>query len=119
MIPAKHTTGHGDPYDGLAAWWQCGRRVFIYHLDNNQVYVGFVVHLNYENPYLYPYMEFQRFKHHPMVAELFEGRQTRGLRRARDHRRRLAEPAETGGAGCGVAGLCGGYGQRAAHQGQP
>jgi electron-transferring-flavoprotein dehydrogenase len=35
--------------------------------------VGFVVHLNYENPYLYPYMEFQRFKHHPMVADLLEG----------------------------------------------
>ncbi|MHA6326843.1 electron transfer flavoprotein-ubiquinone oxidoreductase, partial [Roseivivax sp. CAU 1753] len=39
----------------------------------NQVYVGFVVHLNYENPHLYPYMEFQRFKHHPMVADLLEG----------------------------------------------
>jgi electron-transferring-flavoprotein dehydrogenase len=46
---------------------------FIYHLEKNQVYVGFVVHLNYENPHLYPYMEFQRFKHHPMVAELLEG----------------------------------------------
>jgi electron-transferring-flavoprotein dehydrogenase len=46
---------------------------FIYHLENNQVYVGFVVHLNYENPHLYPYMEFQRFKHHPMVAELLKG----------------------------------------------
>jgi electron-transferring-flavoprotein dehydrogenase len=32
-----------------------------------------VVHLNYENPHLYPYMEFQRFKHHPMVAELLKG----------------------------------------------
>ena len=46
---------------------------FIYHIDNNQVYVGFVVHLNYENPHLFPYMEFQRFKHHPMVAELLKG----------------------------------------------
>jgi electron-transferring-flavoprotein dehydrogenase len=35
--------------------------------------VGFVVHLNYENPHLFPYMEFQRFKHHPMVAELLKG----------------------------------------------
>jgi electron-transferring-flavoprotein dehydrogenase len=42
-------------------------------LDNNQVYVGFVVHLNYKNPHLFPYMEFQRFKHHPMVAELLKG----------------------------------------------
>ncbi len=46
---------------------------FIYHLENNQVYVGFVVHLNYKNPHLFPYMEFQRFKHHPMVAELLKG----------------------------------------------
>jgi len=46
---------------------------FIYHAENNQVYVGFVVHLNYKNPYLFPYMEFQRFKHHPMVAELLKG----------------------------------------------
>jgi electron-transferring-flavoprotein dehydrogenase len=35
--------------------------------------VGFVVHLNYRNPHLYPYMEFQRFKHHPMVADLLKG----------------------------------------------
>jgi electron-transferring-flavoprotein dehydrogenase len=57
--------------------WPLGKNAgggsFIYHLDNNQVYVGFVVHLNYENPHLYPYMEFQRFKHHPMVAELLKG----------------------------------------------
>ena len=57
--------------------WPLGRNAgggsFIYHFENNQVLVGFVVHLNYENPYLYPYAEFQRFKHHPMVAELLEG----------------------------------------------
>jgi electron-transferring-flavoprotein dehydrogenase len=35
--------------------------------------VGFVVHLNYKNPHLFPYMEFQRFKHHPMVADLLKG----------------------------------------------
>ena len=46
---------------------------FIYHLEGNQVLVGFVVHLNYKNPYLYPYMEFQRFKHHPLVADLLQG----------------------------------------------
>ncbi|MFN2306427.1 MAG: 4Fe-4S dicluster domain-containing protein [Paracoccaceae bacterium] len=46
---------------------------FIYHLENNQVYVGFVVHLGYKNPHVFPYMEFQRFKHHPMVAELLKG----------------------------------------------
>lgn len=57
--------------------WPLGKNAgggsFIYHFENNQVMVGFVVHLNYENPYLYPYAEFQRFKHHPMVAELLEG----------------------------------------------
>ena len=57
--------------------WPLGKNAgggsFIYHLEGNQVLVGFVVHLNYENPYLYPYMEFQRFKHHPLVAELLEG----------------------------------------------
>jgi electron-transferring-flavoprotein dehydrogenase len=46
---------------------------FIYALSDTELYVGFVVHLNYRNPYLYPYGEFQRFKHHPLVAELLEG----------------------------------------------
>ncbi len=61
-----HTMGW--PLDGNA-----GGGSFIYHASNNQVYLGFVVHLNYENPYLNPYMEFQRFKHHPMVADLLKG----------------------------------------------
>ncbi len=52
---------------------KAGGGSFIYHLDNNQVYVGFVVHLGYKNPHTFPYMEFQRFKHHPMVADLLEG----------------------------------------------
>ena len=46
---------------------------FMYHLDNNQVYVGYIVDLNYRNPYLYPYMEFQRFKHHPEIAKVLKG----------------------------------------------
>jgi electron-transferring-flavoprotein dehydrogenase len=37
------------------------------------VSIGFVVHLNYQNPHLYPYMEFQRFKHHPLIANVLEG----------------------------------------------
>ncbi len=57
--------------------WPLGRNAgggsFIYHGENNQVYLGFVVHLNYANPHVYPYMEFQRFKHHSMVAELLKG----------------------------------------------
>ncbi len=46
---------------------------FLYHLGDNQVYVGFVVHLNYKNPYLSPFEEFQRYKTHPDVARLLEG----------------------------------------------
>ena len=71
--PDKHQEGKVVHTMGWPLGRNAGGGSFIYHLDNNQVYVGFVVHLNYENPYLYPYAEFQRFKHHPMVAELLEG----------------------------------------------
>ena len=71
--PAKHRLGTVTHTMGWPLGSNAGGGSFIYHLENNQVYVGFVVHLNYKNPYLYPYMEFQRFKHHPMVAELLEG----------------------------------------------
>jgi electron-transferring-flavoprotein dehydrogenase len=71
--PEKHKPGKVVHTMGWPLGKNAGGGSFIYHLDNNQVYVGFVVHLNYENPYLYPYMEFQRFKHHPMVAELLKG----------------------------------------------
>ncbi|MEO7031870.1 MAG: electron transfer flavoprotein-ubiquinone oxidoreductase [Herbaspirillum sp.] len=46
---------------------------FLYHLDNNQVAVGYVVGLNYENPYLSPFEEFQRYKTHPEIRKFFEG----------------------------------------------
>ena len=46
---------------------------FLYHLNGNQVAVGFVVGLDYQNPHLSPYMEFQRFKHHPSIKSVFEG----------------------------------------------
>jgi electron-transferring-flavoprotein dehydrogenase len=46
---------------------------FLYHLENNQVAAGFVVGLDYQNPYLSPYLEFQRFKHHPAIVSTFEG----------------------------------------------
>tara|TARA_R110002049_G_scaffold29972_2_gene102049 strand:+ start:133139 stop:134788 length:1650 start_codon:yes stop_codon:yes gene_type:complete len=71
--PDKHNEGEVTHTMG----WPLGTKntggTFIYHLDNNQVYVGMIVDLNYKNPHLYPYMEFQRFKHHPMVAKLLEG----------------------------------------------
>ncbi|MCW8952714.1 MAG: electron transfer flavoprotein-ubiquinone oxidoreductase [Rhodospirillales bacterium] len=46
---------------------------FLYHLENNQVAVGFVVGLDYTNPFLSPYEEFQRFKTHPAIRGTFEG----------------------------------------------
>ena len=71
--PAKHRLGTVTHTMGWPLGSNAGGGSFIYHIENNQVYVGFVVHLNYQNPHLYPYMEFQRFKHHPMVAELLAG----------------------------------------------
>jgi electron-transferring-flavoprotein dehydrogenase len=57
--------------------WPLGRRAgggsFMYHMEDNLVSIGFVVHLNYTNPHLNPYMEFQRFKHHPLIAQVLEG----------------------------------------------
>ena len=46
---------------------------FLYHLENNQVAVGFVVGLAYSNPYLSPFEEFQRYKTHPAIRKFFEG----------------------------------------------
>jgi electron-transferring-flavoprotein dehydrogenase len=57
--------------------WPLDRRTyggsFLYHLENNQVAVGFVIGLDYENPYLSPFEEFQRFKTHPAIRPTFEG----------------------------------------------
>ncbi|MEP5152090.1 electron transfer flavoprotein-ubiquinone oxidoreductase [Planktotalea sp.] len=71
--PAKHNEGEVTHTLGWPLGFKNGGGSFIYHLDNNQVYVGYIVDLNYKNPYLFPYMEFQRFKHHPKVAALLEG----------------------------------------------
>lgn len=46
---------------------------FVYHAENNQVAVGFITGLDYENPYLNPFEEFQRFKTHPAIRGTFEG----------------------------------------------
>jgi electron-transferring-flavoprotein dehydrogenase len=71
--PAKHREGTVTHTMGWPLGGNAGGGSFIYHGENNQVFIGFVVHLNYKNPHLFPYMEFQRFKHHPVVAELLEG----------------------------------------------
>ena len=58
---------------GWPLGWKNGGGSFMYHLENNQVYVGYIVDLNYKNPHLYPYGEFQRWKHHPDIAGVLEG----------------------------------------------
>jgi len=71
--PARHQPGlvmH-------TAGWPLDRSTyggsFLYHLEDNQVSVGFVVGLGYENPYLSPYEEFQRHKTHPLIRQFLEG----------------------------------------------
>ncbi len=71
--PAKHQQGLVVHTQGWPMAEKAGDGSFMYHLEDNQVAIGFVVNLNYENPYLSPYDEFQRFKHHPMVKPYFEG----------------------------------------------
>jgi electron-transferring-flavoprotein dehydrogenase len=71
--PENHNEGEVTHTMGWPLGWKNSGGSFVYHLDNNQVYVGYIVDLNYKNPHLYPYMEFQRFKHHPKIAKLLEG----------------------------------------------
>jgi electron-transferring-flavoprotein dehydrogenase len=73
VAPEKHQQGlvqhsFGWPLDGTT-----GGGSFLYHVEDNLVAVGFVVHLNYQNPTLSPFDEFQRFKTHPMIRDTFEG----------------------------------------------
>ena len=73
VAPERHRKGlvqhsFGWPLDG----WTGGGS-FLYHFDDNLVSVGFVLHLNYTNPYLSPFEEFQRFKTHPLVRDTFAG----------------------------------------------
>ncbi|MCY4446544.1 MAG: electron transfer flavoprotein-ubiquinone oxidoreductase [Rhodobacteraceae bacterium] len=71
--PEKHQLGTVTHTAGWPLSRNAGGGSFIYHGQDNQISLGFVVHLNYANPYLFPYMEFQRFKHHPMISDLLEG----------------------------------------------
>lgn len=73
VSPEKHQPGLITHSFGWPLDMKTGGGSFVYHLPDNQVYVGFVVHLNYKNPYLSPFGELQRFKTHPDVAELLEG----------------------------------------------
>lgn len=73
ISPDKHTPGVVQHSFGWPLDNSTGGGSFLYHYGENLVSLGFVVHLNYTNPYLNPYQEFQRFKTHPLVAELLEG----------------------------------------------
>jgi electron-transferring-flavoprotein dehydrogenase len=73
VAPEKHRPGLTQHTFGWPLDSRTGGGSFLYHFDDNLVAVGFVVHLNYENPYLSPFEEFQRFKAHPLVRGTFEG----------------------------------------------
>jgi electron-transferring-flavoprotein dehydrogenase len=71
--PAKHQKGLIHHSFGWPLNISTGGGSFLYHYDDNRVAVGFVVHLNYDDPYLSPFDEFQRFKTHPSIRSLLEG----------------------------------------------
>lgn len=71
--PENHRPGLVQHSFGWPLGTSTGGGSFLYHLEDNQVAVGFVVHLNYKNPYLSPFEEFQRFKTHPAIRGTFEG----------------------------------------------
>ncbi len=70
---AQHHPGRVVHTIGWPMDWRTYGGSFLYHLENRQVAVGFVVGLDYENPYLSPFEELQRFKTHPAVRPTFEG----------------------------------------------
>ncbi|WP_339614470.1 electron transfer flavoprotein-ubiquinone oxidoreductase [uncultured Parvibaculum sp.] len=71
--PKKHKKGLVQHTMGWPLDNNTGGGSFLYHFGDNLVSVGFVVHLNYKNPYLSPFDEFQRFKQHQAVRDTFEG----------------------------------------------
>ncbi len=72
IAPEKHNEGSITHTIG----WPLDKKTyggsFIYHMENNQISIGFVIGLDYQNPYLSPYEEFQRFKLHPKIKPLLE-----------------------------------------------
>ena len=73
VAPDRHRKGLVLHSQGWPLDPRTGGGSFLYHYGEGLVSVGFVVHLNYENPYLSPYDEFQRFKTHPAIRGTFEG----------------------------------------------
>ena len=70
--PENHNEGEVTHSMGWPLGFKQSGGSFMYHLENNQVYVGYIIDLNYKNPHLFPYMEFQRFKHHPRIAKVLK-----------------------------------------------
>ena len=73
VTPQHHTPGLVQHSFGWPLDLSTGGGSFLYHYGENLVAVGFVIHLNYKNPTLSPFDEFQRFKTHPAIAPVFEG----------------------------------------------
>ncbi len=73
VAPEQHRPGLVQHSFGWPLDNNTGGGSFLYHYGDNLVAVGFVVHLNYANPYLSPYDEFQRYKTHPAIRETFAG----------------------------------------------
>ncbi len=73
VAPEQARPGHVLHSQGWPLDAKTGGGSFLYHLADNLLSVGFVVHLNYENPHLSPYDEFQRFKTHPAIRDTFAG----------------------------------------------
>jgi electron-transferring-flavoprotein dehydrogenase len=73
VAPEKHRPGLVQHSFGWPLDSGTGGGSFLYHFDDGLVSVGLVVHLNYENPYLSPFDEFQRFKTHPLIRDTFAG----------------------------------------------
>lgn len=71
--PARHEQGLVIHTSGWPLDKENPGGSFLYHLEDNQVVVGLIVDLAYSNPHLSPYDEFQRYKHHPVVAQYLEG----------------------------------------------
>jgi electron-transferring-flavoprotein dehydrogenase len=73
VAPEKYCSGLVQHTLGWPLDNRTGGGSFLYHFNDNLVAVGFVVHLNYANPYLSPFDEFQRFKTHRLIRDTFEG----------------------------------------------
>jgi electron-transferring-flavoprotein dehydrogenase len=71
--PENHTPGLVQHSVGWPLNDSTGGGGFIYHWGDRLVSIGFVVHLNYKNPFIWPFGEFQRFKHHPSIQPMLEG----------------------------------------------